>query len=91
MNQALGRPFAVMENHPDLKANENVLHLQKSLSSLEEEVPMDRRYCNATARDLNIVIQSFPSSIIARRYGFENADFFKLENAAEAAVPQVSF
>lgn len=91
LNQALGRLFAVMENHPDLKANENAMHLQESLSSLEEEIQMARRYYNATARDLNIVIQSFPSSIIARRYGFENADFFELENAAEAAVPQVSF
>ena len=91
LNQALGRLFAVMENHPDLKANENVLNLQESLNSLEEEIQMARRYYNATARDLNIIIQSFPSSIIARRYGFENADFFELVNAAEAAVPQVSF
>ena len=91
LNHALGRLFAVMENYPELKANENALHLQESLSSLEEEIQMARRYYNATARDLNIVIQSFPSSIIARRYGFETADFFELENAAEAAAPQVSF
>ena len=91
LNQAMGRLFAVMENHPDLKANTNVMQLQESLTSLEEELQMARRYYNATVRDLNIVIQSFPSSIIARRYGFTEGEFFELDNAAEAAVPVVSF
>jgi len=91
LNQALGRLFAVMENHPDLKANQNVMHLQESLSSLEEQIQMARRYYNATVRDLNILIQSFPSSIIARRYGFAEGEFFELDNVAERAVPQVSF
>ena len=53
-----------MENHPDLKANENVLHLQESLSSLEEEIQMARRYYNATARDLNIAIQSVLQTLL---------------------------
>ena len=91
LNQALGRLFAVMENNPDLKANKNIMHLQDSLISLEEGIQMARRYYNATVRDLNIVIQSFPSSIIARRYGFKEGEFFELDNVAERAAPQVSF
>lgn len=91
LSQALGRLFAVMENYPDLKANTSVLQLQDSLASLEDEIQKARRYYNATARDLNILIQSFPSNLIARRYGFEVSEFFELENVAERAVPQVSF
>jgi LemA protein len=91
LGQALGRLFAVMENHPQLKANENVLHLQGSLSSLEGEIQMARRYYNATVRDLNIVIQSFPSSIIARRYSFKEGEFFELTHVAEREAPQVVF
>jgi len=91
LSQALGKLFAVMENHPQLKANENVMHLQESLVSLESEIQMARRYYNATVRDLNIVTQSFPSSIIARRYSFSDGEFFELDNVAERAAPQVSF
>lgn len=91
LNRALGRLFAVMENHPDLKANENVMHLQESLATLENEIQMARRYYNATVRDLNILVQSFPSSIVARRYGFTEGEFFELDNVAEREVPQVQF
>lgn len=91
LNQALGRLFAVMENHPNLKANQNVMHLQKSLASLEHEIQMARRYYNATVRDLNILVLSFPSSIIARRYGFNEGEFFELTNVTEREVREVSF
>lgn len=91
LNQALGRLFAVMENHPDLKANTNVMHLQESLADLEDDIQKARRYYNATVRDLNIIIQSFPSSIIARRYGFQEGEFFELDNVKEREAPQVQF
>ncbi|MDL2313532.1 LemA family protein [Desulfovibrio sp. OttesenSCG-928-C14] len=91
LNQALGRLFAVMENHPDLKANTNAMHLQESLTVLEDDIHKARRYYNATVRDLNIIIQSFPSNIIARRFNFKEDEFFELNNAAEAAVPEVYF
>ena len=90
LSQALGRLFALMENYPALKASENVMQLQQSLSDLEHEIQMARRYYNATVRDLNILIQSFPSSIIARRYGFKEGEFFELDSMAEKALPQVS-
>ena len=91
LNQALGRLFAVMENYPALKASENTMQLQESLSNLENELQMARRYYNGTVRDLNILIQSFPSNIVARRFGFKEGEFFELDNMAERALPQVAF
>ncbi|GAB1409551.1 LemA family protein [Desulfovibrionales bacterium] len=91
LSQALGRLFAVMENYPDIKANTNVLQLQDSLASLEDEIQKARRYYNATARDLNILVQSFPSNIIANRFGFSSSEFFELENNIERDAPQVTF
>ena len=91
LNQALGRLFAVMENYPALRASENTMQLQESLSSLENELQMARRYYNGTVRNLNILIQSFPSNIVARRFDFKEGEFFELDNMAERALPQVSF
>lgn len=90
LNQALGRLFAVMENYPNLKGNENVMHLQETLDKLEQELQMARRYYNATVRDLNIIIQSFPSSLVARRFKFTEGEFFELDNVAETIAPEVS-
>jgi len=91
LNQALGRLFAVMENYPALKASENTLQLQESLNKLENDLQMARRYYNGTVRDLNIQIQSFPSNIVARRYGFREGEFFELDSVAERVAPQVAF
>lgn len=90
LNQALGRLFAVMENYPNLKGNENVMYLQETLDKLEQELQMARRYYNATVRDLNIIIQSFPSSLVARRFKFTEGEFFELDNVAETIAPEVS-
>ncbi|NLY41277.1 MAG: LemA family protein [Desulfovibrionales bacterium] len=90
LSQAVGRLFAVMENYPTLKANENVLQLQAALADLEDEIQKARRYYNATVRDLNVSIQSFPSNIIAQRFGFQKADFFELTTVQERDVPTVA-
>jgi len=91
LSQALGRLFALMENYPALRASENAMRLQESLSKLENDLQMARRYYNGTVRDFNILIQSFPSNIVARRFGFKEGEFFELDNMAERALPQVSF
>ena len=91
LSQALGRLMAVAENYPDLKANENFLDLQNSLSEMEHEIQMARRYYNGAARALNVKVESFPSNIIANTFKFEMADYFELENEADRAVPKVSF
>ena len=91
LSQALGRLFAVMENYPQLRANENVMHLQNTLTALEDEIQLARRYYNGTVREYNTRTEVFPASIIARQFGFQKAEFFELENAADREVPQVSF
>lgn len=87
---ALRSLFAVAESYPDLKASQNFMHLQEQLSGLEDEIQMSRRYYNGTARDLNIAIQRFPAVLIARQFGFSEAPFFEVEDAAKV-VPTVSF
>ena len=91
LSQALGRLFAVMENYPQLRANENVMQLQNTLTALEDEIQLARRYYNGTVREYNTRTEVFPASIIARQYGFQKADFFELDNVTEREVPQVSF
>lgn len=90
-SQTLSRLFALSENYPDLKASTNFLSLQESLQGIEDEIQLARRYYNGTVRDYNILVESFPSLIIARMFGFATAEFFELSNAQEAAVPQVQF
>jgi LemA protein len=87
---ALGRVMALAENYPDLKASANFLDLQQQLSTLETEIQMARRYYNGAVRDLNTLIESFPSNLIAGLFRFEQRSFFELANTADRAVPQVA-
>jgi LemA protein len=89
LSAALGRLFAVAENYPNLKASGNFLKLQQQLSDLENEIQMARRYYNGSVRNLNVLVQSFPSNLIAGLFGFGPREYFELANAAEGAVPQV--
>jgi LemA protein len=91
LGAALGKLFALAENYPDLKANANFAQLQATLGEIEEQIQLARRYYNGAVRNLNIAVESFPSNLIAGRFGFSKAEFFELENAAERAVPSVSF
>ncbi|MBE9558571.1 MAG: LemA family protein [Proteobacteria bacterium] len=91
LGAALANVFAVAEAYPELKANENFMSLHGELSSLEDEIQMARRYYNGTVRNLNVLIESFPSNIIAGSFGFVQAEFFEIEDAADRAVPEVSF
>ena len=91
LGAALGKLFALAENYPDLKANANFAQLQASLGEIEEQIQLARRYYNGAVRNLNIAVESFPSNLIAGRFGFEKAEFFELESPAERAVPKVEF
>jgi LemA protein len=91
LTQALRTLFAVAENYPDLKASQNFLELQKSLADIEEQLQLSRRYYNGAARNLNILVDSFPSNIVARMFGFTAVEYFELEDQADRAVPRVSF
>ena len=91
LGTALGKLFAVAENYPELKANENFIELHKSLDEVEEQIQLSRRYYNGAVRNMNILIESFPSNLIAQSFRFTQAEFFQLDDDAERAVPGVSF
>jgi len=87
----LGRLFAVAEAYPELKANTNFLQLQDQLANIEGELQSARRYYNATVRDLNSTIQSFPPVLIARPMGFSEEPFYQDDDPAIQSAPKVSF
>lgn len=91
LSGALKTLFAVAENYPDLKANENFMSLQKDLGSIEDELQLSRRYYNGTARNYNIVVQGFPSNLVARMTNFITVPYFELDSEAERNVPKVEF
>lgn len=91
LNSALIRLLAVAEQYPELKANQNFIQLQDQLSLIESDIEKSRRYYNGTVRENNILIDTFPSNIIAGMFGFGKSIFFELENESEKIVPQVQF
>jgi LemA protein len=91
MTGLLGRLFAVAEAYPDLKANQNFLQLQDQLANIEGELQGARRYYNATVRDLNSSIQSFPAVVVAGPLGFHEEPFYQDEDPAIQTAPKVSF
>jgi LemA protein len=89
---ALKSIFALSEAYPDLKANANFVELQRELSDTENKIQAARRFYNGNVRDLNTSIQSFPSNIVARMFGFKSEEFFEIEEGDVAReVPKVSF
>lgn len=91
LTKALGGIFALAESYPDLKANTNYLNLQDQLSSLENDIEKSRRYYNGTVREKNILIDSFPSNIVANMFNFTKSPFFELDNETERQTPEVKF
>jgi len=91
LSGALRSLFAVAENYPDLKANQNFLSLQEELSDTENKVMASRRFYNANVRDYNTRREIFPTSIFASMFNFTKRDLFELDDIAEKAVPQVNF
>ncbi len=91
LSGALSRLLAVVENYPDLKANENFLALQEELSSTENKIAFSRQFYNDCVLRCNNKIQMFPSNIVAGMTGFKAGEFFEVEVAAEKEVPKVSF
>ena len=87
---ALRSLFAVSENYPQLRANENFLELQKELSDIEEKIAFARQFYNRNVMDFNTRIQVFPNVIIANTFNFERFEFFEAEEGARDDV-QVSF
>jgi LemA protein len=81
--------LAVAEAYPQLQANQSFLALQRQLAEIEDHLQMARRYYNGTVRDYNTTVESFPSNLVASRFGFAPREFFQIESAVERQVPQV--
>jgi len=86
---ALPRLFALAENYPVLKADQNFLALQRELSLTEDRIAAARRFFNANVRDNNRLCAEFPTNILAGMFGFTPAEYFELSSAAERVVPRV--
>ena len=85
------RLFAVAEAYPTLKADANFRQLQDELSELEEELQSARRYYNATARDLNTRVFSFPDMMFARPLGFAEEPYYEDADRSIQTAPKVDF
>lgn len=90
LTAALGRLFAVAENYPQLKANENFTQLQKELSDTEDKVAYSRQYYNSVVNDYNIRIRTFPNTLFNEMLGFMEKEFFAA-NEEERKSVAVSF
>ena len=86
---ALTKLFALMENYPNLKANENVKQLQEELTSTENKVSFARQFYNDIATKFNIAQQVFPANMIASMFNFKPSELFQISNASERDVPVV--
>lgn len=91
LSGALKSLFAVAENYPQLKANENFLKLQNELTDTEDKIQAARRFYNGMVRDLNTKIEVFPTNLFASMFGFTKMEFFGDLSDAEKAPVQVKF
>ncbi len=91
LSGALGRLMLLVENYPDLKANQNFLALQEELTSTENKIGFSRQYYNDQVMKYNTRIQSIPDNIIAGVFNFGQEDYFELEDEAQREAPQVQF
>ncbi len=91
LSNTLKSLFAVAENYPDLKANENFAKLQDELTDTENKIQAARRFYNGNVRDFNTKIQVFPNNMIAGMLGFKQYDFFEIEEATEREPVKVEF
>ncbi len=93
LTASLGKMFALAESYPDLKANQSVQQLMEELASTENKIGFARQFYNDTATSLNTAVQSFPGNMIANKFGFQNAELWRVSEAERVAVetaPKVS-
>jgi LemA protein len=91
LSSALGRLMVVVEQYPDLKANQNFLALQEELSSTENRIAFSRQHYNDSVMTYNTRIQSFPANIVAGAFSFGAEAFFELQDEAAREAPKVQF
>lgn len=91
LSGALGRMFALSENYPDLKANQNMMQLSEELSSTENKIAFARQAFNDAVMNYNTAREKFPGIIFANTFGFTQAQLFEIEMTEERQAPSVSF
>lgn len=91
LSAAMSQFYVVVENYPDLKANENFLALQEELTSTENKISFARQYYNDETMKFNTKIEMFPSNIVADMFNFKQSEFFEIEEPEQREVPKVSF
>ncbi|MDJ0918796.1 MAG: LemA family protein [Woeseiaceae bacterium] len=91
LGNVLGRLFALSENYPDLKANENMLHFQEELASTENKVAFARQAFNDAVMGYNNTAENFPNNIIAGMFNFQLASFLEIEAEEKREAPEVAF
>lgn len=91
LTDALKSLFAVAENYPDLKANQNFLELQRELSDTENKIQASRRFYNGNVRDYNTKVETVPTNVIAGIFNFDKRDFFELEEEEAKDPVKVEF
>ena len=94
LTSALSGLKVSLEAYPELKANENFLHLQQELADLENKLAAVRRFFNSATRELNNAVQTFPSVIFAKMFGFQKEPMFEIPNDQRAEIeraPEVKF
>ncbi len=91
LSRSLHGLLALAEDYPDLKASRNFLGLQNSLNDIEQDIQQARNRFNTAIRRYNTLVESFPSSFIARKYNFPKTKYFTLELATQREMPEVDF
>ena len=91
LSSTLKSIFALSENYPDLKANQNFLELQRELADTENKIQAARRFYNSNVKDFNTKLQVFPTNIIAKQLGFTARNFFEITEAVEKENIKVKF
>jgi len=86
---SLSKLLVLIEDYPELKADQNFRQLYEQLVAIEGDIESARRYYNGSVRDFNIVVESFPSNLVSMVFAFKSAEFFKLRIASIKELPKV--
>ncbi|QTS86506.1 MULTISPECIES: LemA family protein [Pseudomonas] len=91
LGSQLRQLFLLVEDYPELKADQRFRELQGSISEVENHIQMARRYYNGAVRELNVLVESVPSNLVARAFAFEQAEYFSLDDPGDAESPKMEF
>jgi LemA protein len=91
LGSQLRQLFALVEAYPELKTDEQFRGLQTNISEVENHIQMARRYYNGAVRELNVLVESVPSNLVARLFAFTQADYFTLDDPRDGQSPKMEF